>query len=75
MSDLALTFLVLGILFGINLLSLILMHTTKVGKYFYSNIQGSKGYKIFYNFWMLITGITFWPMVLFSYIKFGKTWE
>lgn len=75
MADIQIVFMTFGILLGLNLLSLLLMHTTKVGKYFYDNISGSKSYKIFYNFWMVITGITFWLQVLFVRIRFGKVWE
>lgn len=75
MTDIQIVLMAFGILLGLNLLSLLLMHTTKVGRYFYDNIAGGKSYKIFYNFWMVITGITFWMQVLFTWVKFGKVWK
>ena len=67
--------LVLGIVLFLNLLSLILMHTTKVGRFFYDNLKETKAYKIFYNFWMVLTGITFWIQVLYVRVRYGKIWE
>ena len=62
-------------LIGLNLISLLLMYTTKVGRYFYDNLKATKPYKIFYNFWMVLTGVTFWIQVLYVRVKYGKVWE
>lgn len=67
--------IILGIILVLNLVSLILVYTTKVGRYFYDSSKVSKAYRFFYNFWMMFTGVTFWLQVLYVRIRYGKVWE
>lgn len=65
---------VFGGLFLLNAISLILVWTTSYGKdwIFDTMSTSTKGFFIFWNFYMLIVGITFWIAALFDIIRYGK---
>lgn len=64
MSETAVICLAFGILFVLNVISLILVHTTEYGKDYYKGVKNQgKGYEIFFNIYMLIVGICFWGAV------------
>ena len=64
MSETAVLCLAFGTLFVLNVISLILVHTTEYGKDYYKGVKNQgKGYEIFFNIYMLIVGICFWSAV------------
>ena len=62
MSETLVLCLVFGILFLLNGISLLLLHTTNYGKNYYESLKQteSSGYLIFFNIWMLLTGVAYW---------------
>ncbi len=62
MSETLILCLVFGILLFLNGISLLLLHTTKYGKNYYKSLKQteSPGYLIFFNAWMLLTGVCYW---------------
>lgn len=75
MSDTIVLCITFGTLLLLNIISLILMHCTKVGRYFYSDYARSKREKVFINIYMIFVGITFWFLILFHTIRFGRVWK
>lgn len=55
-SDTAITFIALGGVLFLNLLSLLFYHIFEKEEY----SKKSKGDKIFFNFWMCLCGICYW---------------
>ena len=67
MSDTLVTSIAFGIVLLLNIISIILLHTTKYGKDYYAAVKrNSIGYQIFFNFWMLLCGVCFWIAAGFS---------
>jgi len=67
MSDTLITCLAFGIILLLNIISILLLHTTKYGKDYYAGVKrNSIAYQIFFNFWMLLCGSCFWIAVSFS---------
>lgn len=75
MSDNAVVGLAFGILFALNLISLLLVYVTPLGKDYLADLKktNTKGYVIFWHFWMVLFGFTFWIAMgfqaLFDWIK------
>lgn len=64
MSETAVLCLAFGTLFVLNVISLILIHTTEYGKDYYKGVKNQgKWYEVFFNFWMILTGVCFWGAV------------
>lgn len=64
MSEAAVLCLAFGTLFVLNVISLILVHTTEYGKDYYKGVKNQgKGYEVFFNIYMLIVGICFWGAI------------
>lgn len=75
MSDVVVTLIVVGILLILNAISLICMHFTEVGKYFYKDYSKTKQEAIAINIYMMCVGIVFWFVVLYVRLRYGKVWE
>lgn len=67
MSETGVICLALGIVLLLNIISIILLHTTEYGKKYYAEVKkNSIGYQIFFNIWMLLCGFCFWGAAGFS---------
>ena len=61
MSETGILCLAFGIVLLLNIISIILLHTTEYGKDYYAAVKkNSIGYQIFFNIWMLLCGFCFW---------------
>jgi hypothetical protein len=64
MSETGVLCLAFGIVLLLNIISIILLHTTDYGKDYYARVKkNSIGYQIFFNVWMLLCGFCFWIAV------------
>lgn len=67
------TLSVIGGLLLLNIISLILVYVTPYGKSWLWHMMRTetKGFFIFWNFWMILTGICFWVCVGFEALRYG----
>lgn len=75
MSEGALIGLVFGVLFLLNVISLLCFKFTKIGKYFSADFYDNKQDSIIATICMLLCGICFWFIVLYVRIRYGKVWN
>lgn len=75
MTESAIIGLVFGILFLLNIVSLLCFKFTKIGKFFSDTYYKDKREGIIITISMLFAGICFWVIVLYVWIRYGKVWK